>query len=377
MDKLTSVAIVIRQLRGNTGAVRHARVQTRLFHGLGARVDVYSESVDKRAVRENGGIPHALSGWPLGDYWRRRVFNSRVLRRLHRDPHDLVIGHGDIMEQDVLCLHNCVHLAHELIHGLPAPPNHVMGRIHGAVLSKKNFRLLVANSNLMAKDIIERFDIEPERVGVVHRGHDPAQFNRDERDARRPRLRRELGIGREGILIGLVTSGNFEKRNVAFFLRSVSRLPAELRRRCYYLVVGRERNVGHYRSMARALGLGERARFSDSVADVQDVFHALDIYVLPAKLEEFGRSVLEAMACGLPVVTSDRVGCSELFPSGSRAFVFPSGEAEEFVRRLCQLIPRPELRRELGEANRAVALQNTEQHEAQRFERLLRERVLI
>jgi UDP-glucose:(heptosyl)LPS alpha-1,3-glucosyltransferase len=252
-----------------------------------------------------------------------------------------------------------------------------MGKIPGEVLSKKNFRLLVANSNLMKKDIVERFDIEPERVGVVYRGHDPAQFSRDERDARRPRLRRELGIGTEEVLIGLVTSGDFEKRNGAFFLSSVSRLPAELRSRCHYLVVGREKRVDHYRCMARELGLGERASFSDSVAHVQDVFHALDIYVLPAKLEEFGRSVLEAMACGLPVVVSDQVGCSELFRGGSRAFVFPSGEGGEFVRRLCQLIPHPELRRELGELNRVVALQNTEQHEAQRFERLLRERGLI
>ena len=61
---------------------------------------------------------------------------------------------------------------------------------------------------------------------------------------------------------------------------------------------------------------------------------------------------------------------------GSRAFVFPSGEEGEFVRRLCRLIPQPELRQELGEINRAVALQNTEQHEAQRVEGLLRERGL-
>lgn len=377
MGRLTSVAIAIRQFRGNTGAVRHARVLTRLFHGLGARVDVYSESMDRRAVSVNGGVPHALSGWPLVGYWRRRAFNSRVLRRLHRNSYDLVIGHGDIMEQDVLCLHNCVHLAHELIHGRPAPPGHVMGRIHGEMLSKKGFRLLVANSHLMAKDITGRFGIEPERVGVVHRGHDPAQFNRDERDARRPRVRGELGIGKDEVLLGLVTSGNFEKRNVAFFLRSVSRLPAELRSRCHCLVVGRERKVGQYRSLARELGLGERAHFSDSVAQVQDVFHALDIYALPAKIEEFGRAVLEAMACGLPVVTSDRVGCSELFPGASRAFVFPSGEEEELVRRLCQLVRNPGLREELGGANRAVALQNTEQHEAQRFEGLLRERGVI
>jgi UDP-glucose:(heptosyl)LPS alpha-1,3-glucosyltransferase len=377
MDRLRNVAIVIRQLKRNTGAVRHARVQIRLFHGLGARVDVYGEFVDKRSVRENGGIPHSLSGRPLGGYWRRRLFNSRVLRRTHGNSYDLVIGHGDIMEQDVLCLHNCVHLAHELSHGRPTPSNHVMGRIHGEVLGKKGFRLLVANSNLMKRDIVERFDIDPERVGVVYRGHDPVQFSRDERDARRPRLRRELGIGPEEVLIGLVTSGDFEKRNVAFFLNSMSKLPAELRSSCHYLVVGREKRVGHYRRMATELGLGERASFSDSVKHVQDVLHALDIYVLPAKLEEFGRSVLEAMACGLPVVVSDRVGCSELFQGESRAFIFPSGQGAEFVRRLCQLIPHPEPRRELGELNRAVALQNTEQHEAQRLDRLLRERGLI
>jgi UDP-glucose:(heptosyl)LPS alpha-1,3-glucosyltransferase len=377
MDRPANVAIAIRQLKGNTGAVRHARVQVRLFHRLGAEVDVYSESLDRQAVRESGGIPHPLPGWPLGGYWRRRLFNSRVLRRIHRKSYDLVIGHGDIMEQDVLCLHNCVHLAHELIHGRAADANHVICRLHGELLSRKDFRLLVANSNLMRDDITRRFDIDPERVGVVHRGHDPVQFNGEERDARRPRLRETLGLGPEEVLIGLVTSGDFEKRNVEFFLRCVSELPAELGSRCHCLIVGRERRIDRYRSMARELGLDRRAIFSDFVAEVQDIFHALDIYVLPAKLEEFGRSALEAMACGLPVVTSDRVGCAELFPEQSQNFVLPSGDEHAFIQRIAELVSRPELRQELGQINRAVALQNTEHHEARNLEKLLRERGLI
>ena len=372
-----SVGIVVRQLRRTTGAVRHARVQIRLFCALGSRVDVYGELVDARLVSEAGGVPHALLARPLGGYWRRRLFNARALRRLRRDRHELVIGHGDIMVQDVLCLHNCTHLAHELVHGRPAPPGDVMGRLHGELLTRGTFRLLVANSNLMKEDVGRRFGIAPERVGVVHRGHDPAQFRADERDARRPRLREELRVGRDEVLIGLVTSGNFEKRNVALFLRAVSQLPPDLRSRCRCLVVGRDRRAAHYRALAAELGLAERTDFRDAFPDVQDAFHALDVYVLPARLEEFGRSALEAMACGLPVITSDRVGCAELLRGRSLDFVFPSDRLEELVRRLGRLIPDPALRRELGGLNREVALENTESHEARRFEALLSEHGLL
>ncbi len=281
------------------------------------------------------------------------------------------------MEQDVLCLHNCVHLAHKLIHGCPAPANHVMARIHGELLSGEHFRLLIANSNMMRRDIVGRFRIEPERVEVVYPGYDPTQFNRNERDALRPRVRKQLGLGEEDILIGLVTSGNFEKRNVAFFLRSVARLPAELKPRGHFLVAGRESKVAQYKSLAREVGLGRRVCFTDFTPRVQDIYHALDVGVLPAKLEEFGRVVLEAMACGLPVITSDRVGCSELLPSGSRAFVFPSGDEEGFLRRLSDLISHPDLRHELGEGNLAVARDNTEPEQGRRFEGILRDRGLI
>jgi UDP-glucose:(heptosyl)LPS alpha-1,3-glucosyltransferase len=377
MDSLASVAIVMRQLRRRTGAVRHARVQIRLLAALGARVDVYGELVDPQTVKEAGGIPHTCSTWPFWGYRARKLFNARVLRRLNRGNYDLVVGHGNIMRQDVLCLHNCVHLAHELIYGHPPPTDHVMSRLHGEILRAKSFRLLIANSNLMKRDLVERFNIDPQRIGVVHRGHDPVQFTRDERDARRPRLRAKLGVGPDDILIGLVTSGNFRKRNVAFFLRCAAQIPADLVSRCRFLVVGREKRIDRYREMAQELGLAKRVVFSDAVPQVQDVFHALDVYVLPAKIEEFGRTVLEAMACGLPVVTSDRVGCAELMEGDSRAFVFPSEEEQELVRRLRQLITDPDLRQRLGYQNRSVALQNTEQHEAERLESLLRVHGLI
>jgi UDP-glucose:(heptosyl)LPS alpha-1,3-glucosyltransferase len=281
------------------------------------------------------------------------------------------------MEQDVLCLHNCVHLAHEMIHGCPAPANHVMARIHGELLSGGYFRLLIANSNMMRQDIVGRFRIEPERVEVVYPGYDPAKFNRDERDALRPWVRKQLKLGAKDVLIGLVTSGNFEKRNVDFFLRSVAKLPGELKPRCHFLVTGRESKVAHYKSLAKEVGLGRRVHFSDFTSRVQDSYHALDVCVLPAKLEEFGRVVLEAMACGLPVITSDRVGCSELFPSGSRALVFPSGDEDEFLRRLSALISHPDLRHKLGEGNLAVARNNREPEQGRRFESILRERGLI
>jgi UDP-glucose:(heptosyl)LPS alpha-1,3-glucosyltransferase len=371
------VAIAIRRLEGNTGAVRHARMQIRRFCELGAQVDVYGDFLEPRAVVECGGVPHVLSGRPLGGYWRRRLFDARARRRIRKGGYDLVVGHGDVLEQDVLCMHNCVHLAHELAHGSPLPARDSAGRIHTEVIGRKRYRLLVANSELMKRELVQRYGLEPGRIGVLYRGHDTRQFDLRERDARRPRLRGELGVAADELLVGLVTSGDFEKRNVALFLRGASKLPVELRAHCRFLVVGHDRTVERYRRLASELGIGERVHFSDAVAEVQDVYHALDIYVLPARIEEFGRSCLEALACALPVIVSEQVGCAELLRGESRDFVLAAGEEGALVRRLSQLVSQPERRHRLSELNHTIALENTERHEAQRFEALLRAHGLL
>lgn len=365
------VAIVTRQVEKSTGASRNTHEQVRLFRRLGWQVDVFAEFIDKAEVIKSGGEPHRVFCWPLKGYRRRQWFAWRVEKRIRKSQFNLVLGHGDIFEQHLLFLHNCVHRAHELIHGQSLPSNHDVGRIHQNLLAGGRFNLLVANSELMASDVAQRFQIPRQKLKVIHPGFDPDQFKRNERAQFRQATRQELKVNDNEVLIGLITSGNFKKRNVSLFIEAIAALPADVLSNCRFLVVGKEASVDQYLEKAHALGIGSRLTFLQPRSDIQRYFHAVDVSVLPAKWEEFGRVVLEAMACGQPVVVSDQVGCSELLEGPSREFIFPSGNSGALTSLLMRLVQNFQLREQLAELNHHTAMKYTEQKQAEKLEQLL------
>jgi UDP-glucose:(heptosyl)LPS alpha-1,3-glucosyltransferase len=243
---------------------------------------------------------------------------------------DLVHGHGDLLEQDVLSLHNCVHAAHEAVHGGALPSSDAVGRMHALQLSERRFRALIANSNLMKSDVTRRFGVPAELVHVIYPGFEPGRFSPGGRAEFGAPMRAELGVKPGELLFGLVTSGDFEKRGLKAFLHAfaaVARKIPEARA----VVVGKESRPGPYLALARDLDITDRVIFREPIADVWRFYHALDVYVHPARWEEFGMSVLEALACGLPVITGAGVGAAELLRGEPRAFVLdePSGPALE------------------------------------------------
>ena len=277
-----------------------------------------------------------------------------VLLRVDKDA-----GHGDTLTQDVLMLHNCVHAAHEAIHGAPMAEHLSLGRLHARQLQERRFRLLIANSELTKREVTRRFGVPSESIEVVYPGYDPRRFRAGDRPALGEPLRRELGVGTDEVLVGLVTSGDFRKRGVALFLRSLARLRADVASRVRALVIGKERRMGLFRRMASELGIDARVRFLPPSPEIQRIYHALDVFAYPALYEEFGQSVQEAMACGVPVLTNARVGAAELLGREGRDMVLDAPDEESMAQRLEELIVRPDLRRRWGEASAVAARENT------------------
>lgn len=316
------LAIASRRVEGLSGAARMIIEHARRFVQAGWEVHVFAEKLDKKAIIEAGATPRWVPGWPWGSWLKRRAFAAAAGGMAQ--GFDLVHGHGDLLDQDVLSLHNCVHAAHEAVHGSPLPESDAVGRMHSIQLSERRFKVLVANSNLMKNDVIKRFGVPAEMIEVVYPGYDSCRFNAGGREDFSAPMRAELGVKPGEVLYGLVTSGDFEKRGLPAFLRAFAKAGPNARA----LVVGKESRPGPYLALARELGISDRVVFREPIAEVWRFYHALDVYVHPAKWEEFGMSVLEALACGLPVITGVSVGAAELLTGEAREFVLndPSGE---------------------------------------------------
>ncbi len=352
------LAIVCRRVSGLSGTVTSILEHCRRLSEQGCSIDIYGENLDRKAIVAAGAAPRLIAGWPWGSYFKRRLFAFWADLRV-RAGYDLVWGHGDHFRQDILSLHNCVHAAHEAVYGRPLPASSGVGRLHERQLRGGNFRRIIANSQLMRADLIKRFEIPESLITVIHPGHDPARFNMAGRASCRAAMRQKLGFSAFDVVFGLITSGDFTKRGVEVFLQALSVVARQSSSSLKALVMGKENHLGPYRDKAQALGLEGIVSFLPASPEIEKFYHALDVYVHCAHYEEFGQSVQEAMACGLPVLTNRNVGACELFKGELEEFLLKMSEPEALAKQMGALYLDPSLRRRLGEEGARLVAANT------------------
>jgi UDP-glucose:(heptosyl)LPS alpha-1,3-glucosyltransferase len=308
------IAIAIRQLGKNSGAARNVKEQADFFTSRGIGVDIYAERLDKSNFVGSKARLNKVFRLPLPGYYKRKAFEWQVKLRLAMNDSALLISHGDINTDGVLSIHNCVHLAHEAIYGESLPKHHAVGRIHDSIINQKKYRILVTNSKLAANDLAKRYRLNPSKIEVVYPGYDPDQFNIQDMQTNRFKGRETISFPSDKLLIGLITSGDFRKRNVDGLIKAIPYLDQGIN----VLVMGKDRYISQYQMLAKELNVAHRIIWKSVSRDVHLYYHAVDFFILPAHIEEFGRTALEAMACGKPVVLGPMVGCAELLDESTR-----------------------------------------------------------
>ena len=128
------------------------------------------------------------------------------------------------------------------------------------------------------------------------------------------------------------------------------------------IVVGTDQAAASYERLARRLGVSDRVKFLGRRTDVDRLIRGADAFALPSLFEPFGNVAMEAMASGVPVLTSAQCGVAEVVPDSMRAFVVnhPTDRTELTERMNALIEAAPALR----EAARAAAEQFTWQRYA-------------
>jgi UDP-glucose:(heptosyl)LPS alpha-1,3-glucosyltransferase len=304
-------ALAIRQFCRQTGAVRHAMEQVACLQAMGFRVLVLAERASSDALAQSGCEWIRIPRWPIKGLQRRIMFDWIVQRQVRRLQPALFISHGDTHSNDLLFMHNCLHLEAERVPMIAGSAPTDALRFHERVLKGSRFRYLVANSQLMKNDLVRRFTLDADRVRVFHQGVDTGEFSPTAGPALRMLGRSRLGIPNDRQVVGLVTSGNFAKRNVDLFLETAALVHREMP--CtHFLIAGKDKGLAGYQSRANRLGLGEAVTFAPPITEVAQYYHSTDLMLYPAWIEEYGRTVLETLACGVPAIVSTAVGASEV-----------------------------------------------------------------
>lgn len=353
--KNLKVLISRKDLKDTTSGVPKKVLQEiRFFKERGDSAFAIAETMNHGLIKEFGGTPVKTLRWPVSGFLRRKFYQSQVNRWIRKHRPDIVVGHGDIEDQDILFIHNCVHLAHELIEKTPLPPGHEVGRIHERILRKGAFKLLICNSQMMKDDLVKRFKIPEEKAVVVYPEVNLSKFSVDDPVRVKTEWRRKLAIPEDEFVLGLVTSGNFRKRNLKTLIEAFHVLTQSHPKLRLFVAGG---NIDQeFRTQVEGLGLSNRVTFAPAIIDVKNYYYLLDVFILPAFIEEFGRSVLEAMYCGKPVIATRTVGATEILEDTARELILETPNEESIVR-LCEKILRDEnLRNAIGILNNQTAI---------------------
>jgi glycosyltransferase involved in cell wall biosynthesis len=146
----------------------------------------------------------------------------------------------------------------------------------------------------------------------------------------------------------------------------------------HYLVVGDGPDEARLREQAAQLGLGERVHFCGRILhdELPQLLAQADLLLQPSMGEEsFGITLVEAMACALPVLASRQGGMTEIVLPGVTGELLPAGEVEAWRESVAQLLAQPDRMRALGAAGRERVIAGfTWAANAARLEQLLQER---
>ena len=346
---MKKVLIARKDLKDTTSGVPKMVLQKlQYFNQLGYGAYAIAETINVPMIEEFKGIPVKAFRWPFSGYFRRKFYSQQVDRWVKKHKPDLVIGHGDILNQDILYIHNCVHLANELVEGKPLPADHEVGRIHEAIFTQGSYKLLICNSNMMKNDLVKRFKLDPNKAVVIYPEMNFTKFKVDEPKAVKSEWRAKYGFKDDDTVIGLITSGNFKKRNLGLLIEAYKEIAAS-NPKVKLFVAGR--NIDQkYKDMAPKDGVV----FAPAIVDVKNYYYLLDVFILPAHIEEFGLSVLEAMFCGVPVITTKNVGSAEIIEGKARDFIMNEINQKTLVEMILRLTDK-NLAQEIAAINKKTS----------------------
>ena len=275
----------------------------------------------------------------FGSAWRDKSFARAACQKVAEGRYDLVQSHERLSCCDIFRAGDGVHAAWlearqkylgESLGWLKLNP---FNRFHANSLAAEQrmfasprLKRVICISNMVREDVQRFYNVPDSKLTTIYNGIDLVTFspycvvNRQE-------VRQKLGVPQDALVYVFVGSG-FKRKGLEVAIRA---LPPE----AHLIVVGKDKETARFQKIAAENGANDaqsqRVHFVGPQKDVRPYYGAADAFVFPTIYEPFGSVVLEAMACGLPVITTDRCGAGEIVTQGVDGFVLPTGNIEAFA----------------------------------------------
>lgn len=331
------------------GTERDLMITAGLLFRAGHRVTIYAEEIRGSSVEwALRRISAPAVGRALGFLWFSRAAGAAA----RREGADVVLSFARVIDADILrsgggAHSSYVHAARQWQTGMARAAMR-LSLYHRAQIAveRTGFRsprlkCAIAVSGLVRKDLLKTFVLAPARVITLYNGVELDRFAPEHSAAERAAIKRELGVPDPRSAVMFVGNG-FARKGLRFLIEAWPTVCRDAR----LIVVGTDRAAASYERLVHRLGLNDRVIFLGRRNNVDRLMRGADVLALPSLFEPFGNVAVEAMASGVPVLTSAQSGVAELMPEPMREYIVNDPtDLEELSSRMNRLVgAAPELK---------------------------------
>lgn len=316
------LALVRQKYRPDGGAERFV---SRALEALeGQNLDLSVITREWQGDRNPDWHIHICDPLKWGRVSRERGFADNARRIWQKEKFDIVQSHERISGCDIYRAGDGVHRRWLLQRSRIMPKWRsellMADRFHRYIIRAERemyaapeLKSVICNAQMIKNEIMADFGLPDDKITVIYNAIDNQKFL-PATESLRHQLRQQLDIPQSAHCLIFVGSG-FERKGLEAAIRATAMTDS------FLLVVGQDKDEKRYRALASTLGCVNRIRFAGVQKQTLPFYQAADGLLLPTLYDPFPNVILEAMSCGLPVITSKTCGGSEFITSGSNGFV--------------------------------------------------------
>jgi len=319
---MTHIVQIVPYIHNGSGVAGVAWNLDREFRELGVRTERFTHSdTNPRSLRltVRGRVTQALAlTWDM--LWFFTVGTQRARRFLMDRPDAVSICHNNIMTGDIYVNHGIVAAAMQArgwgVWRVLRNPTHIFTTLRDSIRYRSHtHRAIVVLSESEAKTMRRVYGRVKPRVAIIPNGVDLDRFHPPTAEERL-RAREALRLDDED-RVALFIGHEFRRKGLEHAINALTFAPTVL-----LLVVGGQTDtLAAARAQAETSGVADRVLFVGVRNDLEMMFAASDMFVLPSAYEANALVILEALASGLPVVVTPVGYAAELVADGINGFV--------------------------------------------------------
>ncbi len=363
--KKLRIALVIKNFVTTGGAEKYAVETARRILEMGHSIDLYARDIDYNLTQGMTvfKVPDKLS---FSSVLSLYSFAGESARLLAGKSYDVIHSHDKGCQAHISTVHTF-----SFKKGMDQMS--LLKKINEFGISPRVWLYLymeamqVRSLRLVGVSEIIKVDISKSHkrirdILVIPPGVDIEKFSPGAIKAGRSQARAAANLKSDDIAV-LFVGSEFKRKGLDLLIPALAKAKGKMK----LFVVGRQERMGYYQSLVEDHNLSDRVIFTGLTDEVIAYYALADILVLPSISEAFGMTVLEGMACGIPVITSRNAGCSSLIESGKNGFVFKDPEElTEFLN----MLEDQRIREALGSRARETAEKHTWDDTARSYEKL-------